>query len=166
VIVRKPANVPYEEAAAIPHGASTAWYFLRKGNLQNGQKVLLYGASGAIGTFAVQLAKYVGAQVTGVCSTANVELVKSLGADAVIDYTREDFTTSGETYDLIFDTVGKSSFSGSIRSLKPKGIYLLNRMDLTSMVRGLWTSLTSSKKVLFGVASDKTEDVLFLRAYP
>lgn len=159
----KPANMTYEEAAAVPHGASTALYFLRKGNIQNGQKVLIYGASGAIGTFAVQLAKHFGAQVTGVCSTTNLELVKSLGADKVIDYTKEDFTKSGETYDIIFDTVGKSSFSGSIRSLKQKGIYLLNGMDFTRMVRGLWTSMTSGKKVIFGVASEKTEDIIFFK---
>jgi NADPH:quinone reductase-like Zn-dependent oxidoreductase len=159
----KPANITYEEAASVPHGASTALYFLRKGNIQNGQKVLIYGASGAIGTFAVQLAKYFGAQVTGVCSTTNLELVKSLGADKVIDYTKEDFTKSGETYDVIFDTVGKSSFSGSIISLKQKGVYLLNGMDFTRMVRGLWTSLTSSKKVIFGVASEKTEDMIFFK---
>jgi NADPH:quinone reductase-like Zn-dependent oxidoreductase len=162
-VARKPANMTYEEAAAVPHGASTALYFLRKGNIQNGQKVLIYGASGAIGTFAVQLAKHFGAQVTGVCSTTNLELVKSLGADKVIDYTKEDFTKSGETYDIIFDTVGKSSFSGSIRSLKQKGIYLLNGMDFTRMVRGLWTSMTSGKKVIFGVASEKTEDIIFFK---
>jgi NADPH:quinone reductase-like Zn-dependent oxidoreductase len=159
----KPANITYEEAATIPHGASTALYFLRKGNIQNEQKALIYGASGAIGTFGVQLAKYFGAQVTGVCSTANLELVKSLGADEVIDYTKKDFTKSGETYDIIFDTVGKSSFSGSTRSLKQKGIYLLNGMDFTRMVRGLWTSMTSNKKVIFGVASEKTEDLIFLK---
>jgi NADPH:quinone reductase-like Zn-dependent oxidoreductase len=125
VIAIKPVNLTYEKAAAIPGGGQTAWHCLKKGKIQPGQKILIYGASGAVGTFAVQLAScHFGADVTGVCSSANVDLVKSLGAGQVIDYTRQDFTQSGETYDAIFDAVGKLSHAQCKKALSPGGVYI------------------------------------------
>ena len=160
----KPANMTYGEAAAVPSGALTALPFLRdKGNIQSGQEVLINGASGSVGTFAVQLAKYFGAEVTGVCSTTNLELVKSLGADKVIDYTKEDFTGSGQTYDIIFDAVGKSSFSRCKSSLKQRGVYLSTIPTLAIMLQMLWTSKMGSKKVIFAKANERTEDLIFLK---
>jgi len=159
----KPANMTYEEAAAVPFGGGTALHFLRRGNIQTGQEVLIYGASGSVGTFAVQLAKCFGAEVTGVCSTANLEMVRSLGADRVIDYTKEDFTKSGETYDAIFDAVGKSSFSGCIRSLKREGIYLTTTGAPALNFRMRWASMTSNKKLIGGRADIKAEDLIFLK---
>lgn len=163
IIAIKPVSLTYEEAAAIPFGGNTALHFLKRAKIQSGQKILVYGASGAVGTAAVQIAKYFGAEVTAVCSTGNVAMVKSLGADSVIDYTMEDFTKRREAYDIIFDTVGKSPFSGSVKSLKKNGYYLrIVHMSLVPIVKGLWISMTSNKKVIGGVASGKAEDLIFL----
>jgi NADPH:quinone reductase-like Zn-dependent oxidoreductase len=159
----KPANATYEEAAAVLQGALTALFFLRKGNIQSGQKILIFGASGGVGIYVVQLARDFGVEVTGVCSTSKLELVKSLGADKVIDYTKEDFTKSGQTYDIIFDTVGKNSVSGCKRLLKKKGFYLFATFGLPKLVQILWLSMTSSRKVISGVLKERTEDLIFLK---
>ena len=164
VLATKPANMTYAEAAAVPTGGLEALHFIRKGNIQRGEKVLIIGAGGSIGSFAVQLAKYFGAEVTGVDSSGKLNMLRTIGADHVIDYTQEEKTKHAEIYDVIFDVMGKSSFSGSLRSLKQNGRYLLGNAGLLHMVRGQWTSISSSKKVLIGAANQKNEDLLFLKA--
>ena len=164
VLAIKPTNMTYEQAATVPVGGLTALYLLRKGNIQSGQKVLINGAGGSIGKYAIQIAKYYDAKVTGVDSTKKLDMLRSIGADHVIDYTQEDFTKSGVSYDVIFDVVGKSSFSGSIRSLKKNGRYLLANPGVSHMVRGLWTSKRINKKVISGAtATHKAEDLVFLK---
>jgi NADPH:quinone reductase-like Zn-dependent oxidoreductase len=165
----KPDHLTDEEAAGICEGALTALPFLRDAaGLERGQKILINGASGSIGAIAVQLAKHFGAEVTGVCSTANVELVKSLGADKVIDYGKEDFSRSGRTYDVIFDAVGMSSFSRCRGSLGPHGVYMTTRPTLAITLQMLWTSMTGGKRAVFAATglrplSEKTADLEFLK---
>lgn len=159
----KPTNLSYEEAAAIPFGATASLHFLRKGNIQEGQKVLIYGASGALGTAAVQLAKVFGAEVTAVCSTSNIEMMKSLGADKVIDYTKEDFTENGEKYDVIFETVGKASFSKSLCSLNKKGQLMMANAGIFMMLKGAIVSMVGSKKVVSGVIKETAADMRYLK---
>jgi len=163
-LARMPSNLTFEEAAGIAFGGNTALDFLRRGNIRSGQKVLIYGASGSVGTAAVQLAKYFGAEVTGVCSAPNADLVKSLGADRVIDYTTEDFSSEGQTYDIIFDANGNSPFGDCVRSLNKDGIYMrVVHMTLSTVAKGLLTSMSGGKKVIGGVAVEKAENLVFIR---
>lgn len=162
-VALKPHSLNHTEAAVIPFGGTSALYFIKKAAIKPGQKVLINGASGAVGSAAVQLAKYFGASVTGICSTANLDLVKSLGADTVLDYTKSDFAKTGETYDVIFDTVNKIPFSKGIKSLNKNGILILSSAGMPEMLRGVWTSLTSNKKVLTGTISHTADDINFLK---
>ena len=161
-VALKPFNLTYDEAAALSFGGTTALDFFRRAKLQSEERVLVNGASGGVGTAAVQLAKHFGADVTGVCSTANEELVRSLGASHVIDYTKEDFTQNSETYDVIVDTVGTAPFSRSKASLKKGGRLLMVLCGLPDMLQIPWVSMTSSKKVIAGPAVGRAEDLRFL----
>jgi NADPH:quinone reductase-like Zn-dependent oxidoreductase len=162
-IAQMPAGASFEEAAPLTDGGLNALWCLRVADLRKGQRILVYGASGAIGTAAVQLAKHFGADVTAVCNTKNVELVRSLGADRVIDYTQEDFTRNGETYDVIFDAVGKHSFKRCKDSLKLGGVYLPTD-GFGNLLLALWTPRFGDKKVLFKLPPRYTKaDVVFLR---
>ena len=166
----KPANMTFEEAAPVPVGGIEALHFLRQGNIQSGQRILINGAGGTIGPYAVQLAKHFGLEVTAVDSTERMGMLRSIGADYITDYTQEDFTQSGQTYDFILDVVSKGSFSGCIRSLKQNGRYLIANPGLAQMIRGRWTSMRSrlfsgqsGKRVLFGSAHPNIEDLDFLK---
>lgn len=159
----KPANMSYEEAATILYGALTAFNLLSKVNIRSGQKVLVIGASGGIGSAAVQLARYFGAEVTGVCSTPGFKYIESLGAHKVINYTKEVFTGSGETYDLIFDIIGKSTFSKCKSVLKENERYLLASFKMKQVFQMLWTSMTGSKKVICALSLEKPEDLYYIK---
>jgi NADPH:quinone reductase-like Zn-dependent oxidoreductase len=163
VLAIKPVNMTFKEAAAVPTGGLEALHFLRKGKIQKGQKVLINGAGGSIGTSGVQLAKYFGAEVTAVDSTGKLDMLRSIGADHVIDYTKEDFTRNGQIYDVIFDVIGKSPFSRSIKSLSENGYYLIANPKLTKMIRGRWVSSKSTKQVILEMTKQKVADLIFLR---
>jgi NADPH:quinone reductase-like Zn-dependent oxidoreductase len=165
MLAPKPSTLTYEEAAPLPVGAMEAVYFLRKGHIQPGETLLINGAGGSIGTFAIQLAKHFGAEVTGVDSGEKLELLRSIGADHVIDYTKEDFSKRGETYDVIFDVIGKSSFARSIKALRPNGRYMLGNPPLSQRLRSRWVSRGSGKQVIpwaTRTASEYQEDARFL----
>ena len=162
-LAAKPANLTYEEAAAVPTAGFEALHYMRKAKVQPGQKVLIIGAGGSIGTYSIQLAKHFGAEVTGVDSTEKLDLLRLLGADHVIDYTRGDYTQSGGSYDLIIDVVGRRAVSRRLNLLKPGGVYFLAYAGLSHILLGWWMSLTGSKKLSIEAASQKKEDLLALK---
>jgi NADPH:quinone reductase-like Zn-dependent oxidoreductase len=162
MIALKPSNMSFEEAATVPIGALTALRYLRAGAVGPGQRVLVYGASGSVGTYAVQIARHMGAEVTAVCSTANVEMVRALGAERVVDYTREDFAQDTRPFDVVFDTVGKADFASCMRSLQPRGVYLSSYY--TPIIRGWWASWTSKRKVIGSTVGEAREQLLAVKA--
>ena len=162
-IVQKPDNITFEEAAAVPLGGLNALHFMRKASIQNGAKVLINGAGGSIGTFALQIAKSMGAEVTAVDSTIKEEMLRRIGADHFFDYTKEDFTKSGETYDVIFDMVAHNSYSGCIKVLKPSGRYLMGNPRITDMLRSVLTSKFTDNTAIFAFAGEKEEELLALK---
>jgi NADPH:quinone reductase-like Zn-dependent oxidoreductase len=161
-VARKPTRLTYAEAAALPFGGLTALHFLRNGNVRCGEKVLVNGASGTVGTACVQLARHLGAEVTGVCSTGNLELVRSLGAAHVVDYTCEDFTRNGVTYDVVVDTVGTAPFSRCKASLAPRGRLLLVLASVPDILSSPWVSRTSDRRIIPGVAPGNRDDLQLL----
>jgi NADPH:quinone reductase-like Zn-dependent oxidoreductase len=162
-LATKPTNLTYEEAAAVPTAAFEALHFLRKANIQPGEKVLIIGAGGSIGTFAVQLARHFGADVTGVDSAEKLDMLRSIGANHVIDYTKEDYTMNGGSYDLIIDVVGRDAVASRLKLLKPDGYYFLAYAGLSHILLGMWTSMTSNKKLKIQSASQRKEDLIFLK---
>jgi 2-desacetyl-2-hydroxyethyl bacteriochlorophyllide A dehydrogenase len=162
VIAAKPQNISYEEAAAVPTAGFEALHFLRASNIHPGKKVLIIGAGGSIGTFAIQLAKHFGAEVTGVDGTDKQEMMLSLGADHTIDYTKNDYTKSSDKYDLIIDVVGKHSVSRRLRLLKPDGVYYLAFARPFHILLGWWVSITSNRKLKIQSATQKKEDLIYL----
>ncbi len=163
-IVLKPNNMSFEGAAAVPLGGLNALHYLRKANIQNGEKVLINGAGGSIGTFAVQIAKAMGAEVTAVDSTIKEEMLRRIGADHFFDYTKEAFTKSGQTYDVIFDMVARSSYSECVKALNPKGRYLMANPRLSDMLRSVLTSNFTDKTAIFAFAGEKEEELVALKA--
>ncbi|MDA4127157.1 MAG: NAD(P)-dependent alcohol dehydrogenase [Thaumarchaeota archaeon] len=163
LIATKPNNMNYEEAAAVPAGGLHSLHLLSKVRIKDGTNVLINGAGGSVGTLAIQLAKSFGAEVTGVDSTAKLDVLRSLGADQVIDYTKEDFTRSGETYDVIFDVVGRASFTGCLRSLKQNGFFILGNPGVSQQIRGLRASRGGGKKVIGGTLAYRSEELLVLK---
>ncbi len=164
VLAIKPENITYDEAACIPTGGMEALHFLRKGNIQRGQQVLINGAGGSIGTFGIQLAKHYGAEVTAVDSAEKFDVLREAGADHVIDYKQEDFTKNGKTYDIIFDVIGKSPFARAVKSLKMGGSYLIANPTITKAIRGLWVSRRTDKHVFLTPATRTTEDLDLLKS--
>ena len=163
LLAPKPSNLSYEQAAAVPLGGQEALYYLHKAGIRPGQNVLVYGAGGSIGTMAVQIARSYGAEVTAVDRASKLDMLRSIGAAHVIDYTRQDFTQSGLTYDVIFDVVGQSPFSGSLDCLKEQGYYLIANPSLSHMLRSPWASKKNGKKILYGKSEQKVEDLLQLK---
>ena len=159
----KPANLTYEEAAAVPTAGFEALHYIMEANIRPGKKVMIIGAGGSIGTFSIQLARHFGAEVTGVDSTEKIDLMRSIGANHVIDYTQEDYTNRGELYDLIIDVVGKRAVARRLKLLKPEGIYFLAYAGLSNVVLSMWVSMTGNKKLKISSASQKKEDLLFLK---
>lgn len=162
LIIKKPATVSYEDATTIPVAGTNALHYIRKANIKPGEKILIIGAAGCFGTYAVQLAKYFGAEVTAIDSTLKLDALKSIGADHVIDYSKEDFTKNETTYDIIFDIPGKGSIIRAMESLSTKGRYVLANPWVKQVLQGMWGSITSSRKFSFSLAGENTEDLVYL----